>query len=66
MKLTKQQLHSLMHLAGSDRPVEWRCNNKAMGHKLMKMGLAKYSDGYPIGFVITDAGRQLLKEIGRS
>lgn len=61
MKLTDTQRSYLADLAKLNRPIAWTGPNKAMGNKLVKMGLALYREGYPHGFAITEAGKAALE-----
>jgi len=60
-KLTPSELFWLKDLSTAERPRDWTRHLKATGNKLVRLGLAEYSLGYPIGFVITPAGRAALE-----
>jgi len=62
-KLTASDLFWLKDLATAKSPLDWKRHLKAKGNKFVRLGLAEYSLGYPIGFVITPAGRAALTEV---
>ena len=62
MKLTKNQRYYLDLLGKSKSPQNWKSGGASVCHALIRMGLAEKRLGYPIGFVITEAGRAALRE----
>lgn len=61
-KLTEAQRRDLIDLSQRRQPMPWTGPNKAMGNKLVKLGLAEYRAGYPHGFCITEAGRRAFQQ----
>lgn len=61
LKLTDRQRHALVDLGELSTP--WMPVSRSVQSvcaALVRIGLAKKSFGYPVGFVITPAGRALL------
>ena len=60
--ITKRQMEYLVELSKFHLAVRWTGPLKAMGNKLVGLGLAEAKLGYPVAFVISDKGRELVKE----
>jgi len=60
-KLTASDLFWLRDLSKANGPLDWKRHLKAKGNKFVRLGLAEYRAGYPVGFCITPAGREFLQ-----